>query len=119
MAETKIVDIGEIREGMLLANDLINNFGQTLLPAGIELNKNHIKMLKTWNIGKITIMLEKGADDFKLTRELRKAAEEIILPRLDWEPENPYEQDLFEASIYLIAKNLSNKEKIEKSEKSE
>ncbi len=103
-----LVSIDELEEGMILAEPIINNFGQTLLPAGIKLNNKHQIILKTWNISSVYIQSDKNdiGLDVELSPELKEKAAKSLLNRMIWIPELKIEKDLFSAGIILNVQNI-------------
>src|SRR3989339_577908 len=53
MAE--IVATNNVNAGMVVSEPVVNSFGQTLISTGVEINEQHIKLLKMWNISCISI----------------------------------------------------------------
>lgn len=51
----RVISCDEIEQGMILAQPILNKFGQILLPANVELQKKHSQLLKTWGITSVTI----------------------------------------------------------------
>ncbi len=108
-----LVSIDDIIEGMVLAEPVINNFGQTLLPQGIKLNPKHKIILKTWNVSNIYIQSDEESSTFELSDELKEKANALLRERMIWEPEQKIEKDLFNIAIVLKAKSIisNNSEK--------
>ncbi|MFW5701735.1 MAG: hypothetical protein ACOCX7_02180 [Bacteroidota bacterium] len=109
MAE--IVQIDQIEEGMVLAEPIVNNFGQTLLPADIELSSKHVNILKTWNIRSVTVKGDATQEDFTLSEELRAKAKEHLAGRMKWEPRDKFEKELYKMGIVHVARYILNKSK--------
>lgn len=98
------ISTNEIKQGMIIAEPLINNFGQTLLGAGVVLSEKHKMIFKTWNITGVLIKSNDDDEDQAISPELRKKAEERILSKLNWLPKFPVEKDLIEMVIIKIIK---------------
>ncbi len=101
-----LVSLEELQEGMVLAEPVINNFGQTLLPSGIKLNSKHKVILKTWNIDSVYVQSEEGDTDFDISTELKQKAAKKLLERMNWLPEQKIEKDMFSAGIILKARTI-------------
>lgn len=98
--------VNEIKDGMILAEGIVNNFGQTLLPAGANLTEKHIKLFKTWNITGVMVKSNNGEDDddAELSPELVMKAKEKLKKRMTWSPRNNLEYDLFEMAVIKLVK---------------
>lgn len=110
----KIVTIDKIEDGMVSIEAIVNRFGQTLLPAGIELKQNHIRLLKTWNIRAVKVKMEDEEEDAPLNSQIYLMLKEKILQRMKWEPRVPIEENLVESAVLFAAKlkntNINNLE---------
>ncbi|MCX6153941.1 MAG: hypothetical protein NT007_07270 [Candidatus Kapabacteria bacterium] len=102
----KSIPIEEIKDGMILSDSLVNNFGQTLVPAGTVLSDRHSRILKTWNIFTVSIKSDSTEDDFEINDDIRKKAKEKLDLRMNWEPRNAAEEDLYLLGLLYTAKNL-------------
>lgn len=96
--------IKEIKDGMILSDSIVNNFGQTLLPAGSVLKESHFRFFRTWNITGIMIKSDVEDEDKELSPELIKIAKARLQKRMNWSPKNNIEQDLFEMAIIKMIK---------------
>ncbi len=105
----KLVFIEDALEGMVLNEPIVNNQGQTLLPAGITIGSNHLRILKTWNIRSIYIKEDKSEEDNKISDEMLLVSKEKLMSRIKWSPRLEIEEDLLNAAVYLNAVNLSQK----------
>ncbi len=101
---SRILNINELQEGMILANPITNNFGQVLLPAGIELTCNHFRILRTWNIFQVSIVTEGDNENIVLSKSQMDNAGKYILSKMKWRPRNGYEKDMFISSVIQRAK---------------
>ncbi len=106
----KMVKVDSIKDGMILADVVMNKFGQTVLPSGVELKEYQKKLLKLWNISAVRIRTgDENEDDLPpVSRELKQKAEENLLRRMNWRPRNDIERDLFNLSVIENAKKLQN-----------
>lgn len=109
-----IKSISELEEGMVTAEPIVNNFGQTLLPAGIELKTKHIELLRMWNIQTVYIKSDDSESEGEINEEIIRQSNEILSKRLSWVPRNAVEKDLIElgvlAEAYCIIKGNKNVE---------
>ena len=90
--------IDNIEDGMVLADAVLNRYGQVLMPTDTELKQNHKKMFKMWGIKSVTIKSDEE-EDSEMTPELIDAVSERIGLRLQWLPRNPIEENLVEMAI--------------------
>ncbi len=105
----KNVGCDELTEGMVLAEAVMNNYGQTLLPTGVKLDANHLRVLRTWNIASVAVQVEGENRDFVISEKVRRVAEERLRQRITWLPRNINEQDLFAMGVRHVAQVLSMK----------
>lgn len=103
---SNIVPIDEINDGMVVAEPIVNSFGQTLIPSGATLKDSHKKLLKTWNIQTIAIQGDGQEEAVELTEEIKQLALEKLSKRLSWKPANPYEKDIFQLGILCSADTI-------------
>ncbi len=106
---SKVVFLEDAVEGMILSDPIINNMGQTLLPPGIVLAPQHLRILKTWNIKLIHIKESETEEENEISPELLKLAEEILAERMNWTPSIDIEKDWIKASLQLLAMKLQKK----------
>lgn len=109
MANTITVD--DIEEGMILAEPVLNNFGQTLLQAGVTLSDKHKTILKTWNISLITVKTDDKEEEIEISPEVYALAEEKLKRRVKWTPKSSAEKDLYLMGIQHTAKKILKKNK--------
>ena len=96
------VSIEEIEEGQILSQPVINNYGQMLLPTGTEMTLRYINLLKTWNIDTVTILGEDETvpeEDVDFGDEVLRHAAGRLKGRLNWIPENEFEQELYNIGL--------------------
>lgn len=108
MKETK--ELKDIIEGMELAENVVNTFGQTLLAAGTVLSRRHINLLKTWSITKVIITAgDTGEEENTMSEELRRAAENELKRYMHWIPNNEYEKAIYNMALIATANRISAK----------
>ena len=105
----KSITIEDITEGMIAAEPVINNYRQTLIPAGALLKEAHIKLLKTWSILNVTIISDAGDEKIELSDEVISLSKDRLSKRLKWKPDGPYEEAIYTMGInraaQLVIKN--------------
>ncbi len=98
-----IISVNDLTEGMILAEPVVNNFGQILLNSGVILTAQHKRILKTWNIHSISILNDDEPNSTEISDKILALAEESLKKRFDWTPVLDIEKDLFETAIRIIA----------------
>ena len=106
MAQSIVIE--DIKDGDILAEPVLNNYGQTLIPSGATLKQSHVNLLRTWNILSITIKSDQneGDDGFEFSEEVKAMATEQMIRRMKWKPRNPNEEDLFQLGVFSAAKKI-------------
>lgn len=99
----KTVAIDGIESGMILAKPIVNNFGQVLLGSGVTLGEKHVRLLKTWSIEFVDIEVTDESDKVDISDELIMEVMTTIKQRMDWEPENKFEEDFFQMAVLNLA----------------
>ncbi len=98
-----IITVEQIKDGMIVAEPVINNFGFTLVPSGTILNEKHKKVLKTWNVYTVSIKTDDTEDESEISEELKKLAIDRISKRMKWTPRNSQEINLYNTAIIRAA----------------
>lgn len=107
---SELINVDNIKEGMILAKSVINPFGQTILRAGEVLKPKHKIFLKTWNINEITIKTTDDKDEIIPEDNVKDLARSKFMKRLKWVPSNQFEQEIVEIGINsLYDKLIKNK----------
>ncbi|HOV91463.1 MAG TPA: hypothetical protein PLC04_00055 [Candidatus Kapabacteria bacterium] len=104
----QIIQIDKIEDGMVLAEPVLNQFSQVLLPSGTTLNHFHSSILKKWNINYVFIYIQDNEEELTIPQELIESCKEEILAKLLWSPEQPIEKDLINITAINCAKNKLN-----------
>ncbi|HRK59924.1 MAG TPA: hypothetical protein PLI74_09795 [Candidatus Kapabacteria bacterium] len=103
----RVISCDEIEQGMILAQPILNKFGQILLPANVELQKKHSQLLKTWGITSVTIKGEEGDDkEIEISEEMRLLIEENLKNKILWQPINAYEKEVYQLAFLSEAKKI-------------
>jgi len=107
----KRIALSELKEGDQIAEAVINNFGQTLIPANTVITARSINLLRMWGIDNISIYDESANDDEKieLSEETRKYIDQQLSRRFQWKPENELESAIIQLACLRMVKNLSGK----------
>ena len=103
LVKNPLGNFDEIEEGQILLHPIINSYGQMIMPAGAVVSLKHINILKTWNIKTITIKEEDDVEEEEAGSdfgdEIFKQATQRIEGRLNWIPENEWEQELYNIGL--------------------
>lgn len=100
---SEFIPIDKIETGMELAEPVVNNFGQIMVPAGFEIKDKHIRLIKTWNISGIMIKGENDGDDIQISPQILESVKNRVEKRMSWKANNEIEKDLFNSVIRHLA----------------
>lgn len=103
------INIENIEEGMVLSEPVLNKHGQVLLGTGIDLQKKHIRILKSWNISFVYIKDENQNENRKISKELMKLAVKDLKKIIKWKPINKNEVALINACAKYLVMNVYEK----------
>lgn len=106
-----IITIGQIKDGMVTAEPVLNNFGFTLIPPGTVLSERHKRILKTWNVFTVSIKGDDFEENLEISEELKAIAIERLAKRMKWTPRNAFEINLYQTAIIRAAKISLKKSK--------
>lgn len=110
MAEYKLLK--DLEVGMLIAESIINNYGQLMIPNGSTLSEKHIKLLKTWNIKGAKIKSSEDELVFVIPAFMKKELRDRVLSKFSKlrysELNTELFNDLIEMGIIYHAKKLKN-----------
>lgn len=106
-----IITIGQIKDGMVTAEPVLNSFGFTLIPAGTVLGDRHKRILKTWNVFTVSIKGDDYEEELEISEELKSIAIERLAKRMKWTPRNVFEINLYQTAILRAAKLSLKKSK--------
>jgi len=93
----RFISVDEIEEGMVLAKDVVNSFGQTMVKANQEIISKHIPIFQKWNITGVFVVGEN--DGVQLTEDNIKKVKTDLLELMTWKPESKIEIDMFKSAI--------------------
>jgi hypothetical protein len=101
-----VLQLGELKAfepGLILAEPVMNQFGQTLLPQGVELQARHLKVLKTWGCKTVRIKEEARSEkEPEVSPEIMERALARVNWRLEWEPTTGLEKELFQLAVKRV-----------------
>lgn len=100
---TEYINTDQIKEGMVLADDIINQNGYILVTAGTEIKSNHIRVFKTWGIDSVAVSDKSNEDITDISPAARQVCLDIINKMIKWKPKNIMEENLIESAVYRIA----------------
>ncbi len=103
MASYKTIE--EIEEGLILAEAVVNNFGQTMIPVGAKLQEKHLRLLKTWNVAGVMVKADGEDDEMEISPQMIETAIKNLESSMKWKCELNIELDLFDSAVKHIAKH--------------
>ncbi|MCE5305265.1 hypothetical protein LLG34_06160 [bacterium] len=103
-----IIQIDKVEDGMVLAEPVLNQFSQVLLPSGTILSEFHVNILKKWNINFVFIDVQESEDNPDIPQELIDSCKELITSKLLWSPTLGIEIDLINITAKICAQNKLN-----------
>jgi len=110
MPEYKLLK--DLMEGMIVAESIINNYGQLMIPNKSILTKKHLKLLKIWNIKGASITTSQNEVAFQIPAFMKKELREKVLSKFSKLRYSELNTDLFndliEMGIIYHAKKLRN-----------
>lgn len=96
-------ELKAVEPGIFLAEPVLNQFGQTLLPQGVELQARHLKVLKTWGCKAVNVMGEGSSEkESEVSPELMNRALTRVNWRLKWEPTTDLEKEIFQLAVKRV-----------------
>lgn len=108
MKNSRIIPIEKIEDGMILADPILNQFSQVLIPAGTVLSDFHKKILMRWNIRFVNIYTNDEDVEIEVEDEVIETATNYVLNKLLWNPSNEIENDI----VYVASKHYAKKLKL-------
>ncbi len=104
MTQVKIsVPLENLEPGMVLAEPVLNRWGQILLIKGGTISSRHLAVLKTWGIQMVVI--QQGEDPIKaplVDQDLQNRALARIKKRLFWQPQSPIEEEIINLAVQQV-----------------
>lgn len=111
--EQLIIPVSEAMIGMVVANSIINSYGQTLLPDKSIIEEQHLKLFKIWGVDSVSIHRRDEAQDSsmqELTSSLLEQGLRRLRQHVKWNPRIPIEHNLFKTAIKILARAISIEE---------
>lgn len=100
----------DLKEGMVLAEPIMNNYGQLMIPTHTKIHAKHLKLLKVWNLQGVMILNEDDNKEFFISPVLRNKIRDYILSRFSISNKNEINSnllnDLLEMGIIFHAKKI-------------
>lgn len=107
----------DLRSGTVLAEDIRDRSGRLLLPAGLTVRENHVRIMKAWGITEITIIME--GDSVELAEDEAAVEFERLDPQIVERAEakmadifrhadlrHPFMRELHALSVQRLAREL-------------
>lgn len=104
----KSISVEKITNGIKLGSDVRNKYGQILLGAGMELEEKHKKIFKMWGVVSVEIEDNKPASAIiEGDNAFIEEAKYKLKNRLNWQPTNSIELDIYEMALQKILSKMS------------
>lgn len=98
----KYIPIEELEEGMIIAKDVTNSFGQVMVKSGAKIEKKHIPIFQKWSINGVLIIDESEAEF--MTTEILTSVRNKINTKMTWKPESKLEIDMYKSAMLVMAR---------------
>lgn len=108
MKANRIIPIEKIEDGMILADPILNQFSQILIPAGTVLSDFHKKILIRWNINFVNIYSSEEDLEIDIDDKVLQEATNYVLNKILWTPSNDLENDI----VFVASKHIAKKIKL-------
>jgi len=108
----KRISLSELKEGDQIAEPVINNFGQTLIPSKTKITVRYINLLKMWGIENVFIKESdnfNSEDDMVVSDETKQHIQMQLSKRFKWQPDNEWESAIFQLAYSKMVKSLTGK----------
>jgi hypothetical protein len=100
-------ELKAVEPGLILAEPVLNQFGQTLLPRGVELQPRHLQVLKTWGCKTIKVHKEEFPEkEADVNSEVLDRALARVNWRLKWEPTTNLEKEIFQLAVNRVIQKI-------------
>jgi hypothetical protein len=106
------INIGDVRGGMVLAADVLDRNGRTLLAKGVEVSDKHLRIFKMWGITEVDIQgvaLEDVAaqDAAAIDPATREKAEAMVADQFRFtDPEHPGVKEIHRLAIMRCVRSM-------------
>ena len=102
-------EIDAVEPGLILAEPVLNQFGQTLLPRGVELQERHLKILKTWGCKTVRVKEDGFSEkEAEVSPEEMERALTRVNWRIKWEPTTSLEKEIFRLAVKRVIHRFLN-----------
>jgi hypothetical protein len=99
----QLEELKTLEPGLILAEPVLNQFGQTLLAQGVELQARHLKVLKTWGCKAVKVMDDGSSEkEPEVSPEIMDRALARVNWRLNWEPTTSLEKEIFQLAVKRV-----------------
>ncbi len=108
-----ILNINDLKEGMVLAGDVKNKHGNIMIKKGMTLSERHIMLLKAWGIPDANV---EGLEREQLHEEEMKTVSPEVIEAIEQQLRDlfpPLEGNEVMAEVYRIAMKLKIKQAME------
>ncbi len=108
-----ILNINDLKEGMVLAGDVKNKHGNIMIKQGMTLSERHIMLLKAWGIPDANV---EGLEREQLHEEEMKTVSPEVIEAIEQQLRDlfpPLEGNEVMAEVYRIAMKLKIKQAME------
>lgn len=108
-----ILNINDLKEGMILAADVKNKHGNIMIKQGMTLTEKHVMLLKAWGIAQADV---EGVDRDRLHQEKLKTVSPEVIGAIETalrEYFPPFEGNEIMSEIYRIVRKLKIKQAVE------
>lgn len=108
-----ILNLEDLKPGMVLAADAKHHSGRILLAAGVELTEKHLKVFHTWGLTEADI---EGVDPAQLAEQAMEQLDPVVLAEAEQQMKarfrhtdlsHPAVAELFRLSLRDCAKRLA------------
>lgn len=97
-AGMSVIGFDDLAAGMTLADEVRDQQGRLLIPAGTELTERHLRALQLWGIPSVRIRMDEAEpdpSDLPLSAEHLAQGEAVVLNRLrETDPAHPFVAEL-------------------------
>jgi hypothetical protein len=105
-----LINAEDLKEEMVVAEDVKDKNGQLLLPAGLTLTSKHLEVIKSWGIAQVAIEDGKKEEEVPLDPAIIAKAEGELTPVFRYvDRKHPVMNELFTQCVTRRAKQLSTR----------
>jgi hypothetical protein len=105
----QIVNVDDLKEGMIVGEDVKDKNGQLLLPAGLTLTPKHLEVIKGWGISNVSVDSGDKLEEVPLDPLVIARAEKELSPIFRYADRNhPAMNELFNQCVNRRARQLTS-----------